>query len=129
MKVQKIGAGAVFVGAVLVGMLGAGAAQADSSEGNGGVATGSNPSLSDNMGFGVVNHMKGDVNHGDFNQGQNGVGWIRSEQNPSFFAGTNRVTGYAKAIPGYQQADIAATGGKIAPGQIESGNKVTPGKK
>lgn len=128
MKVQKIGTGAVFVGAVLAGMLGAGAAQADSSEGNGGAATGSNPSLSDTMGFGVTNHMKGDVNHGDFNQGQNGVGWLRSDQNPSSFAGTNRVAEQVPETVNYQLADIAATQGKVAPGQIESGNKVTPKK-
>ena len=124
MKVHKIAAGAVFGGAVLAAMLGAGAAQADSSSGNGGVATGSNPSDRDNMGFGVVNHMKGDANHGGFNGDANGVGGYRSgpDQNPSSFAGTNRVlnkTTGSPIITDYQAADRAVAGTTLAPGQAK----------
>jgi hypothetical protein len=119
MKVHKIAAGAVFGGAVLAAMLGAGAAQADSSNGNGGVATGSNPSDSDKMGFGVVNHMKGDANHDGFNGTVNGVGQIRRDENPSSFAGTNRVLTKAPIIDAYQAADRAKAGTDLAPGQAK----------
>ena len=120
MKVQKIAAGAVFVGAVLAGMLGAGAAQADSTEGNGGVATSTNPTLNDAMGFGVVNHMKGNgVDNGGngYNGDFNGVGNARRgpDQNPSSFAG-NRVDTEIPATVTLQHPDMT-TGNKVTPRQ------------
>ena len=56
-------------------------AGSDNTTANGGTATGSNPSASDTMGFGVVNHMQGDGTRvgfdglagGDYND-DNGIG-------------------------------------------------------
>jgi hypothetical protein len=118
MKVHKIAAGAVFGGAVLAAMLGAGAAQADSTSGNGGQATSTNPTLNDAMGFGVTNHMKGNgVDNGGngYNGDYNGVGNVRSgpDQNPSSFAG-NRVATEIPATVYLQHPDVT-TGNKVTP--------------
>ena len=69
------------------------------------------------MGFGVVNHMKGNGvdNSGEgYNGDANGVGGYRAGQNPSSFAGTNRVQDKIPATVSLQHPDMT------------KGNKVTP---
>ena len=120
MKVRKVITGSILAAGVgIAGLFGAGAASAD------GAAVGSNPSLSDTQGFGVTNHMQGDGVHNGgngYNGDANGIGAIRSAQTGaqiSGAAGTNRVqapTGDPHTLT-YQQDDIAASGGTVAPGQ------------
>jgi hypothetical protein len=119
MKVRKAVAGSVLAaGLGVAGLIGAGAASAD------GTAVGSNPSLSDTQGFGVTNHMQGDGVHSvdGYNGDFNGIGHIRSTQTGaevSGNAGTNRVVAADPNTLAYQQADIIASGNKVAPGQLK----------
>ncbi len=103
MNVRKVVAGSVLAaGLCMAGLLGSATAFADNA---------TNPTTQDAMGFGVTNHMQNGYN-GDFN----GIGHLRSEQDPSEFAGTNRV----------RDADENTINFQTPKGVGKDGNKVVP---
>jgi hypothetical protein len=133
MHIRTAVAGSVLAaGLGVAGIVGAGAASAegagsDNTSANGGTATGSNPSISDTQGFGVVNHMQGDGTRvgtdglpgGDYNGDLNGIGGIRSTQSGaaiSSTAGTNRVAATCPACTSFQVQDTNST---FSPGQTK----------
>jgi hypothetical protein len=130
MQVRKVVAGtALAVGVGVAGLMGAGMASADSDNvnANGGTATGSNPSISDTNGYGIVNHMQGDGDRvgfdglpgGDYNGDANGIGGIRSTQTGaqiSATTGTNRVQSSA-GDPNTREYQVQDTGGSFSAGQ------------